>query len=121
MDVAHVEDCFPELDAIAEDELRAGVVRAWRGAGTQAGVADLTALPWLPPTERQLAITGEESLVDHVRDVTACARALGTTLAERRGTSVDEDLLVAGALVRSADEVASTAIRAGAVDDLRDA
>jgi putative nucleotidyltransferase with HDIG domain len=184
MDAAHVEDCFPELDGIADEDLRAGVVRAWRESATQAGVTDLTALPWLPPTERRLGITGEESLIDHVRDVTTCARALATTLGDRRGTDIDEDLLVAGALVhdisklaefdgddatatydllghpyygvhivaaaglpvelahvvlshtprttvepafleaalvRRADEVAATAIRAGAVDDLRDA
>jgi putative nucleotidyltransferase with HDIG domain len=184
MDDAHVEATFPELDAIDDPELRAGVVAAWRDAATDAGVTDLDAVPWLPPVERDLGIVGEERLVDHVRDVTACARALAATLADRRGADVDRDLLVAGALVhdvsklaefdghestpvfdllghpyygvhlvaraglpvelahvvlshthrttvepafleaalvRRADEVAATAIRAGAVDDLRNA
>lgn len=106
MDATHVEDCFPELDAIADDDLRAGVVRAWRGGATQAGVTDLTMLPWLPPTERRLGIVGEASLVDHVRDVVACARALATTLADRRGTDIDGDLLVAGALVHDVSKLA---------------
>jgi predicted hydrolase (HD superfamily) len=184
MDDAHVETTFPELDAIDDPDLRTGVVAAWRNAATDAGVTDLGTVPWLPPVERDLGIVGEERLVDHVRDVTACARALAATLADRRGADVDRDLLVAGALVhdvsklaefdghestpvydllghpyygvhlvagaglpvelahvvlshthrttvepafleaalvRRADEVAATAIRAGAVDDLRDA
>ncbi|MFB6205918.1 MAG: HD domain-containing protein [Haloglomus sp.] len=184
MDVAHVEECFPELDAIADSDLRAGVVDAWLAGAGEGGVDDLRAVSWLPPTERELGIQGEESLVAHVRAVVACARALADALADRRGTAVDGDLLVAGALVhdisklvefdgaeptstydllghpyhgvhlvaaaglpvelahivlshtsrtsvepafleaalvRRADEIAATAIRAGAVDDLRNA
>ncbi|WP_276260368.1 HD domain-containing protein [Haloglomus litoreum] len=184
MDAAHVTDCFPELDAIGDDSLQAGVVDAWLVAADEGGVADLRSFPWLPPTERDLGIAGEETLVGHVRDVVACARALADALTTRRGTDVDRDLLVAGALVhdvsklvefdgmeptptydllghphygvhlvaaaglpvecshivlshtsrttvepafleaqlvRRADEVAADAIRAGAVDDLREA
>lgn len=184
MDAAHVTDCFPELDAITDDDLRSGVVEAWLVGADEGGVDDLHELPWLPPTERDLGITGEETLVGHVRDVVACARALADALGDRRGTTVDRDLLVTGALVhdvsklvefdgmdatptydllghphygvhlvaaaglpvecshivlshtprttvepafleaalvRRADEVAADAIRAGAVDDLRDA
>jgi hypothetical protein len=106
MDDAHVEATFPELDAIDDPELRAGVVAAWRDAATDAGVTDLDAVPWLPPVERDLGIVGEERLVDHVRDVTACARALAATLADRRGADVDRDLLVAGALVHDVSKLA---------------
>jgi HD superfamily phosphodiesterase len=184
MDAAHVADCFPELDAIEDDALREGAVDAWLAGAREGDVADLRELPWLPPTERELGIAGDETLVGHVRDVVACARGLADALEDRRETDVDRDLLVAGALVhdvsklvefdgaestptydllghphygvhlvadaglpvecshivlshtprttvepafleaalvRRADEVAADAIRAGAVDDLREA
>lgn len=184
MDAAHVRDCFPEVDDIEADELREGVVEAWLTGAREGDIEDLRELPWLPPTERDLGITGEETLVGHVRDVAACARALADALVARRDTGLDRDLLLAGALVhdvsklvefdgaeptatydllghphygvhlvaaaglpvelshvvlshtprttvepafleaalvRRADEVAASTIRAGAVDDLRDA
>jgi putative nucleotidyltransferase with HDIG domain len=106
MDAPHVEVTFPELDAVTDPDLRDGVVAAWRDGATDAGVTDLGTVPWLPPTERELGLVGEERLVDHVRDVTACARALAATLADRRGTDVDEDLLIAGALVHDVSKLA---------------
>jgi len=93
-----VVEAFPELDRIADDELRAGVVDAWELALAENGVTDLAALPWFPPEQHELELP-EERAVAHVRDVTQCAIGLAETLCERRGTDLSMDLVVAGALV----------------------
>ncbi len=102
-----VRTAFPEIDAIEDDDLRSGVVEAWVTAIAENGIDELTTVPWLPPTQRKLALN-DESLVSHVRDVTACAVALTETLLERReGTlSVDLDTVVAGALVHDVSKLA---------------
>ncbi|WP_049987256.1 HD domain-containing protein [Halobellus rufus] len=102
-----VRAVFPELDAIADDDLRSGVVEAWTTAMAEQGVDDLAAVPWLPPTQRELGIE-DETLVGHVRDVTAGALALAELLTERRGDRLDLDLdvVVAGALVHDVSKLA---------------
>lgn len=102
-----VRAAFPELDAIEDDDLRAGVVEAWVTAIAENAIDDLTAVPWFPPTQRELALN-DEYLVSHVRDVTACAVALADTLVERRegDLSVDMDTVVAGALVHDVSKLA---------------
>lgn len=100
-----VRRAFPELDAIDDDDLRAGVVNAWARAITESEVADLTTVPWLPPTQRELELT-EEYLVDHVRDVTACAVSLAETLLERREVALSLDTVIAGALVHDVSKLA---------------
>lgn len=102
-----VRTAFPELDAIEDDDLRAGVVEAWVIAITENSVDDLSTVPWLPPTQRELALN-DEYLVSHVRDVTACAVALADTLLERRedDLSVDMDTVIAGALVHDVSKLA---------------
>ncbi|MDG5759046.1 HD domain-containing protein [Natronococcus sp. A-GB1] len=102
-----VRAAFPELTAIGDDELRAGVVDAWSTAVLENDVDDLTTVPWLPPTQRDLALD-DESLVTHVRDVTACAVALAETLLDRREgiLSLDMDTVVAGALVHDVSKLA---------------
>ncbi|MFD1514894.1 HD domain-containing protein [Halomarina rubra] len=110
-----VREAFPELDRIEDDDLRAGVVRAWTTAMAENDVTDLDAVPWFPPAQRELDID-DEYLVGHVRDVTACAIALAETLAERRDPDLSMDLIVAGALVHDVsklaefDEMAETAV-----------
>lgn len=99
-----VADCFPELDEIESDGLRAGVTEAWTTAMADSDVTDLGDVPWFPPTQRELGI-GDEFLVDHVRDVTRGALALAESLAATRGTAVDADLLVAGGLVHDVSKL----------------
>ena len=99
-----VRSAFPELDRIADDALRAGVVRSWATAMAENGVEDLDAVPWFPPVQRDLGIDGEY-LVRHVRDVTAGAVALAETLAERRDPAFSMDLVVAGALVHDVSKL----------------
>lgn len=105
MSQAHVRETFPELDAITADDLRAGVVEAWTTAMAENDIDDLDEVPWLPPVQRDLGID-DARLVPHVRDVTACAVELAETLIERRGTAVDLDTVVAGALVHDVSKLA---------------
>lgn len=110
MDPDDVETVFPELRSIEDDDLRAGVAEAWVLACEADGIEtpeELHTVPWFPPAERALGISeGEETLVTHVRDVTACAVALAETLVERRDADVDLDLVVAGALVHDVSKLA---------------
>lgn len=100
-----VRTAFPELEAVEDDDLRAGVVRAWATAIEENGVEDFHAVPWLPPTQRELGLE-DARLVDHVRDVTDCALALAETLAERRDLPLSLDTVVAGALVHDVSKLA---------------
>ena len=102
-----VRSAFPELDAIEDTDLRAGVIDAWSTAILENDVDDLTTVPWLPPAQRELGLP-DEYLVPHVRDVAACAVGLAETLLERRaGTlSLDMDTVVAGALVHDVSKLA---------------
>lgn len=98
MDRAHVEDVFPEVTEISDPDLRDGVCAAWTTAMADNGIEDLRTLPWFPPVEEALGLA-DESLVEHVRDVTASAVALAETLVDRRGDPVSIDTVVAGALI----------------------
>lgn len=105
MSETEVRSAFPELEAIEDDELRAGVVSAWATAVEEHDVDDLGDVPWLPPTQRELGLESER-LVSHVRDVTACAVALAETLLERREVAISLDTVVAGALVHDVSKLA---------------
>ena len=100
-----VRAAFPELEAIEDDDLRARVVRAWTTAIEENDVEGLHAVPWLPPTQRDLGLE-DARLVDHVRDVTDCALALAETLTERRDLALSLDTVVAGALVHDVSKLA---------------
>ena len=100
-----VRDAFPELDEIETDALRTGVIDAWAGAMDEAGIEALESVPWLPPTQRDLGL-GDERLVPHVRDVTACAVAIADRLVARRGAAIDLDTVIAGALVHDVSKLA---------------
>ncbi|ELZ05165.1 HD domain-containing protein [Natrialba aegyptia] len=100
-----VRTAFPELDTIEDDDLRARVVDAWTTAIAENEIDDLTTIPWLPPTQRELGLRNE-FLVDHVRDVTACAVAFAETLLERRALPLSLDTVIAGALVHDVSKLA---------------
>ena len=96
---------FPEIEGIEDDGLRTGVATAWTTATGVNGldVADLPEQPWLPPERRA---EDPERLVDHVRDVTACAVGLAESLLERRpDIAVDIDTVIAGALVHDVSKL----------------
>jgi putative nucleotidyltransferase with HDIG domain len=94
----HVRTVFPEVAEIDDEALGENVVEAWATAKAENDIDDLRTLPWFPPAMRDLGIE-DESLVDHVRDVTAGAVGLAETLVERRGTPIDLDTVIAGALL----------------------
>ena len=100
-----IESVFPEIEGIEDDGLRTGVATAWTTAAGVNGldVADLPEQPWLPPGRRA---EDPERLVDHVRDVTACAVGLAESLLERRpDVAVDLDTVIAGALVHDVSKL----------------
>ena len=100
-----IESVFPEIEGIEDDGLRAGAATAWTTAAGVNGldVADLPEQPWLPPERRA---EDPERLVDHVRDVTACAVGLAESLLERRpDVAVDLDTVIAGALVHDVSKL----------------
>jgi len=99
-----IETVFPEVTWIEDADLRSGVVRAWEVAAEDAGISDLSTLPWLPPVQAELNLD-KEYLVTHVRDVTALTAALAETLADRRAGSVSFDRAVAGALIHDVSKL----------------
>lgn len=98
-----IERAFPVLDSIESDELRAGVREAWLMAIEDNEITSLESVPWFPPVQRKLDLP-DETLVAHVRDVTAGVVALAEVL-EHRGTDIDFDILVAGALVHDVSKL----------------
>ncbi|MFB6302158.1 MAG: HD domain-containing protein [Haloferacaceae archaeon] len=92
-----VREAFPAVEHIADDDLRAGVIEAWRTALSDTGWT-LAEAPWSPPVQGTLGLP-DERLVDHVNDVVACAEALADCLTERRDAGLSRDLLLAAALV----------------------
>jgi len=106
MDIA---DVFPEIDTIEGDSLQTGVSTAWTTAAGINGldVAELPEVPWLPPVQRDLDVPADEALlVDHVRDVAACAVGLAESLLSRHDDlEVDLDTVIAGALVHDVSKL----------------
>ncbi|MFB6251323.1 MAG: HD domain-containing protein [Halobellus sp.] len=102
-----VRAALPELDAIEDEDLRAGVIEAWTTAIAENEIDDLRSVPWLPPTQRDLSIP-DEYLIDHVRDVAAGAISFVAALLDRRGAvlDIDTDVLIAGALVHDVSKLA---------------
>ena len=93
-----LDEVFPSLDSIADDELRDGVREAWLTAITENDIDSLESVPWFPPAQRDLDLT-DETLAAHVRDVTAGASALAEMLIDHRDADVAMDVVLAGALV----------------------
>lgn len=104
-----LDTVFPELEAIEDERLRAGVSKAWRTALDENGIDldDLDAVPWFPPAQLELGMAADEAtLVGHVRDVTACALGLAETLSDRRPSlDIDLDTVLAGGLVHDVSKL----------------
>ncbi|WP_254837765.1 HD domain-containing protein [Natronomonas marina] len=102
-----IEGVFPEIESIEDDSLRTGVATAWTTAAGVNGldVEELPQQPWLPPEARP-----EEAepfgLVEHVRDVTACAVGLAESLLQRHPDfEIDLDTVLAGALIHDVSKL----------------
>jgi putative nucleotidyltransferase with HDIG domain len=87
-----VRDAFPELEEIADDELRAQVVEAWVRGLERGGWQDVTDIPYA------WNIT-EVSNVEHVRGVTKIALESARVQQEFHGADVDTDVVVAACLL----------------------
>lgn len=97
MDYARqIRDAFPELDEIADPNARQRVIDTWAAVLEESEFDHIEAIPWWPPYAPDV---GEETQVDHVRDVTACAIVLADTLTDRRELELDRDLVVIGAFL----------------------
>lgn len=104
-----IETVFPEIHSIDDEALRTGVVSAWTIAAEEndIDIDALEAIPWFPPSQARLGIASEaETLVEHVRDVTACAISLTEVLSERRPTlDLDLDSVIAGGIVHDVSKL----------------
>jgi HD superfamily phosphodiesterase len=106
-----IEAVFPEIETIEDDTLRTGVASAWTSAAGVNGLdlEELPEVPWLPPAQDDLDMAAEEALlVDHVRDVTACALGLAESLLSRDADGdldIDLDTVIAGALVHDVSKL----------------
>ncbi|MFB6123699.1 MAG: HD domain-containing protein [Haloferacaceae archaeon] len=98
-----VREAFPAIAEITDDELRAGVLRAWTASLDETG-HDLFEVPWFPPVQEELNLP-DERLVPHVNDVVESAVALADCLRDRRGSDVSMDLVRAGALVHDVSKL----------------
>ncbi|MFB6125562.1 MAG: HD domain-containing protein [Halanaeroarchaeum sp.] len=99
-----VREAFPEGENIDDSDLRAAVLEAWTTAMTETDVEDLAAVPWFPPVQRELGLP-DETLVEHVRDVTVLAADLAATLTGRRASAISIDTVLAGALVHDVSKL----------------
>ncbi|MFC7136501.1 HD domain-containing protein [Halobaculum litoreum] len=98
-------DVFPALDAIADPDLRDGVVEAYAVALGDTDWGDLREVPWLPDEQARLGLP-DESNVDHVNEVTALAVGMADELRTRRpALGLDRDLVVAGALLHDVSKL----------------
>lgn len=95
---------FPELADIEDRNLRECVQECWTIACNDNSVDSLSAVKWAPPLQRKLDIE-DETLVDHVRDVVGVACSTAESLEQSRNTSVDFDLLRAGALIHDVSKL----------------
>lgn len=100
-----VARAFPALDDIRDAELRTAVLDTWTITMESTGVATLADVPWLPTVQRELGLE-DETLVEHVRDVTVAATALGEAVAERRDVDLDMDVVRATGLVHDVSQLA---------------
>ena len=87
-----VREAFPELDHIADDDLRERVHEAWRLGLERGGWRDIEDIPYAWNIH-------EVTNVEHVRGVTRIARESAREQREFHGADPDVDVVVAAALL----------------------
>lgn len=103
---AEISETFPQLEAIADADLRRRVTAAWSSALAASEHDSVEAIPYLPKYRDYL---GEASLGAHVRQTTAIAVALAEAIeAVYDGSVLDRDTVVAGALLHDVSKVLET-------------
>jgi len=83
---------FPELQEIADADLRAAVVDIWREVLDESDWSSLDEVPKHP-----LKLPASSTLVTHTRAVTQMSLAIAETVERVRGISYDRDQLIAAA------------------------
>ncbi|MFC7214324.1 HD domain-containing protein [Saliphagus sp. GCM10025334] len=89
---SQVRDAFPELEAIADDDLREQVIEAWTLALERGGWQDIHDVPYAWNIH-------EVDNVEHVRGTTKVALESAEIQREFHGADPDEDVLVAACLL----------------------
>ena len=87
-----VENAFPELADIGDDDLRERVVEAWTFGLERGGWQDIHAIPYAWNID-------EVSTVDHVRGVTQIAIVIAERQRELHGADLDMDVVIAACLL----------------------
>ena len=101
-----IQDIFPEVNEIKDEELRRKVIRVWEYAIEKGGWKDFP-LEKIPFT---LLIPTERNLVEHTRMVTRMAMAVGKT----RG-DVNMDFIIAGGLLHDVAKLLEFTLEEGKV------
>lgn len=89
---AQIEDAFPELDEVSDDDLRENVVEAWRLGLRRGGWRDVHDVPYAWNIH-------EVDNVEHVRGVTRIAIRTAEEQREFHGADPDVDVVVAACLL----------------------
>lgn len=92
MAATEITECFPQIESIENQNLRTQVVDLWETSLANSDYTTFEDVPWLPHVEELAHI----SLVRHTNQVTDCAIAIAEAI--RNNTSIDTDVVIAGAL-----------------------
>jgi putative nucleotidyltransferase with HDIG domain len=112
----HWREILPELEWIEDDELRSGVERAWEEAFVLGGwdESDLDGIPFT------LLVEGAEiDLFRHTRIVTHLCRRIAGPLKEMQGLEINDDHLIAGALLHDVGKLLEYGKSGGSVSVAR--
>jgi putative nucleotidyltransferase with HDIG domain len=90
--VSQVRDAFPELESIADDELRENVIEAWVYGLDRGGWQDITDIPYAWNIH-------EATNVEHVRGVTKIAIESAEIQREFHDADPDMDVVIAACLL----------------------
>jgi putative nucleotidyltransferase with HDIG domain len=107
---------LPELDWIADDELRGLVEKVWEDAFKAGGwdEGDLDSIPFTLLVEDT-----EINLFDHTRIVTHLCRQIAGPLKEMQGLDINDDHLIAGALLHDVGKLLEYGKKEGKVSVAR--
>ncbi|WP_049972150.1 HD domain-containing protein [Haladaptatus cibarius] len=87
-----VEDAYPELQSIEDDELREQVIEAWTLGLERGGWKDIADIPYAWNIH-------EVTNVEHVRGVTRIAMRAAEEQRDFHGADPDEDVIIAACLL----------------------
>ncbi|MCX6665917.1 MAG: HDIG domain-containing protein [Euryarchaeota archaeon] len=100
-----IHNCFPMLKWIKNKAIREGVVTVWKTAADQGKWNDLNDIPFT------LLFEGSGLLVDHTKRITKLAK----NVMETRDESLNNDYLIAGALLHDVGKLLEYTIVNGKV------